>query len=232
MTLEICIDSFEGAKLAQEFGALRVELCSALSLGGITPSLSLVRQCTSLSGIEVHAMLRCREGNFVYTDEELELIREDMIELSDNGAKGVVFGCLTPDFQVDLPKTRVLVNQAKELGLECTFHRAFDFTTKPEESLKHLVDLGIDRLLSSGLKPNAIEGIDMLRNLVELSKGNIEIMAGSGVNETNALTLAGTGIDALHFTSHKAESNTSELGMGSKSIPDRQKIAAITALFQ
>jgi len=232
MILEVCIDSYEGALLAQKYGAKRVELCSALTVGGLTPSLAVSQQCSTLEEIEVHAMLRHREGDFVYSDADLMILQKDLIGLSNANVKGIVFGCLSPANELDLAKNKALVQAAKLLDLEVTFHRAFDFVNEPQKVLEQLIELGFDRLLTSGQQPTAIEGITMIQQLVEWADGRILIMAGSGVNASNAIQLAETGVDALHFTSHKLDMQSITLGMGSKSIPNEEKIASISNLFK
>lgn len=232
MILEVCIDNYEAALLAQRYGAKRVELCAGLSVGGLTPSIALAKKCTAIEGIEVHAMLRHREGDFVYTPLEMKLLLEDLIQLSEAKVKGVVFGALTPDNEIDVEQNKALVQAAKLLDLEVTFHRAFDFVENPKESLETLIDLGFDRLLTSGKQATAIEGVDLIQALVNWSAERIQIMAGSGVNASNALDLAATGVAALHFTSHRLDPKTTALGMGSKSSPDEAKIAAISSLFE
>jgi copper homeostasis protein len=230
MTLEVCIDSLEGAELAKRYGAQRVELCSALSVGGLTPSIGLLVACAEVT--EVHAMLRLREGDFTYSSKEIKIMLDDIDFLANAGASGVVFGCLTESKAIDLKASAELIKEARILGLEATFHRAFDFSDNPKESLNKLIDLGFDRLLTSGQKPRAIEGIDLIRDLVDLADGRIEIMAGSGVNATHALKLANAGVDALHFTSHIPKETKDSFGMGLTTIPDTNKIKSIAKLFR
>lgn len=231
MTLEICIDSYEGALLAQKYGAKRVELCSALSVGGLTPSMAITIKCAQLNGPEVHVMLRHKEGNFQYNENDIQILLDDMEVLSHTGIKGVVFGCLNSSNQLDYEANEQLISQAKQLGLIATFHRAFDYIENPEEALEQIIKLGFDRLLTSGQQAKAIEGIKLLQDLVEQANGRIEIMAGSGINADNALKLASAGVNALHFTSHTISIETQNLGMGFKTTPDEAKIAAISKLF-
>jgi len=226
MILEVCTDSLEGAHLAAKYGAKRVELCSSLSAGGLTPSIALVEKCVQVEGIEVHAMLRHREGDFVYSNLDLEILLRDMELLAGAGAKGVVFGCLTKGNNLDTDKNQALAAHAHKLGLDTTFHRAFDFVKNPLEAFEELIEQGFTRLLTSGQKPTAIEGIDLISELARLSKGKIQIMTGSGVNATNARQLALAGADALHFTSHKQDGNELS-GMGAHFIPDEEKIKSI-----
>lgn len=229
MTLEVCIDSFDGAQLATKFKADRVELCSGLSVGGLTPSIGLTAKCAEI--IEVHAMLRNREGDFVYSPQEIQMMLDDLDFLAKAGASGIVFGCLTEKNEIDIEANALLINEAKRFGMKSTFHRAFDFCENPREGLEKIITLGFDRLLTSGQRPKAIDGIDLIQKLVKWSDGRIEIMAGSGVNASNAIHLAKTGIDALHFTSHLSEDSKNSFGMGAKSIPDSEKIESIRTLF-
>jgi copper homeostasis protein len=230
MTLEVCVDSFEGAQLAERFGANRIELCSGLSVGGLTPSNGLTAKCAEI--IELHAILRNREGDFVYSPRSIKIMLDDIDSFAQSGANGIVFGCLTGQNQIDIEANTTLVQEAKILGLETTFHRAFDYCKDPKKSLETIIDLGFDRLLTSGKQPTAIEGIELIRKLVSWADGRIEIMAGSGVNASNALELIEAGVDAIHFTSHTFANSKDSFGMGSKSIPDEEKIASIIRLFQ
>lgn len=226
MILEVCTDSLEGTEMAARNGARRVELCSSLSTGGLTPSMALVEKCAQVDGIEVHAMLRHREGDFVYNDSELEILLRDMELFARAGVSGVVFGCLTSENKLDTDKNSLLAGQARKLGLEYTFHRAFDFTEEPGKALEELIEQGFTRILTSGQRPTAIEGIDLIARLVQESAGRIQIMAGSGVNASNAKKLASIGVDALHFTSHKIVS-TAKMGMGTHFIPNEEKIREV-----
>lgn len=229
MTFELCTDSFEGAKMAQKYGAKRIELCSALSVGGLTPSPSLTTLCSSLKNVETHVMIRPREGNFICSNTDLEIMLKDISLHAKAGAKGVVFGCLTTDNQVGLQQNITLVEEARKFDLECTFHRAFDFVDSPKEALESLINIGFHRVLSSGGQPTAMEGVAQLRQMVNQANGHIEIMAGSGVNSSNALDLSNIGVDALHFTSH--HSNTLSNNMGTNNTPNPDKIKSILNLF-
>ena len=231
MTVEICGDSIESYKLAKQFGAKRIELCSALSVGGLTPSMGLIEECSKIDGVEIHAMIRHIEGGFVYTEEDIATMIKDISHVSISGGHGVVFGCLTSNNEIDIEKNKNLISHAKNLGLEVTFHRAFDFCKNPDTALNVLIEMGFDRLLTSGQEPTAIEGKTVIKHLVSQSNKKIEIMVGSGVNASNAKELSSLGIDALHFTSHKVNSEKEKLGMGNKTIPDPEKIGSIMAII-
>jgi copper homeostasis protein len=180
--------------------------------------------------IEIHALLRHRPGDFFYDDQDLPIFIEDMKSFKKMGVKGVVVGCLNKDRSLHRAFCQSLADQARDLGLECSFHRAFDFVAKPFESLEFLIDLGFKRVLSSGQKKTAFEGRSKLSKLVQQAKGRIEIMAGSGVNVTNALEIAQSGVDALHYTAYYSAEKM-ELGMGARHKTDYQKIKDIPALF-
>ncbi|MCH2215710.1 MAG: copper homeostasis protein CutC [Flavobacteriales bacterium] len=227
MKIEICTDSITGANLAANSGAHRIELCSGLTLGGLTPSYSLSAKCAQI--IETHVMIRHREGDFFYHKEEIKLMAQDIHQLAASGIHGVVFGCLTKDFNLDIEACKFLLAAAKEQLVEVTFHRAFDFCESPIEMLHQLIELGFNRILTSGMQPTAIEGADLIKKLVREAQGKIQIMAGSGVNASNALELAETGIDALHFSSHK--SRNAFMGMGLTNSPDKTKVESIVSLF-
>lgn len=227
MTLEICGDSLESYKLAKQFAVKRIELCSALTVGGLTPSIGLIEECAKIGGVEIHAMIRHLEGGFVYSDKDIETMKKDISNVSIAGGHGVVFGCLTPKNEINSEQNKQLFSHAKSLGLEVTFHRAFDFCSDPKSTLDILIEIGFDRLLTSGQEPTAIEGKETIRNLVLQSNGKIEIMAGSGVNTSNVNELSALGVDALHFTSHKSNAEKELFGMGVKTIPDPIKTQAI-----
>ncbi|MFK8038355.1 MAG: copper homeostasis protein CutC [Crocinitomicaceae bacterium] len=231
MIFEICADNLETAMVGSTLGCNRVELCSALTIGGLTPSFGLIKACAEATDLEIHAMIRHQEGNFVLNDTDLEIMKSDIVMAKNAGAVGVVFGCLTVYNEVDIEKLKVLVDLAKSIKLVVTFHRAFDFVSDPLKSINELIDLSIDRVLTSGQKSSAENGVDLIRELVEFSNNRIEVMAGSGVNVNNALLLAEAGVDSLHFTAYiNSESNLS-LGMGSKNMPDIDKIKSILNLF-
>ena len=229
MTFEFCIDSVEGAIAAEQHGVRRVELCSALGVGGLTPSYGLIQQCAQYNA-KVHVMIRHLEGGFVYAKEDVLVMVEDIKMAKQAGATGVVFGCLTQQNELDVVSTTTLIKTAKEQGLEVTFHRAFDMVNNPLETLGELIKLGVDRILTSGQQDKAIDGIEVIKQLVQQANGNIQIMAGSGVKSSNVKALANIGIDALHFTIHKNQTAES-LGMGFRTTINEEKINSILNLF-
>jgi copper homeostasis protein len=225
--IEICIEQLHTAQIAGEFKVNRVELCSALDLGGLTPSFGMTQACSDIENIQVFSMIRPRGGDFVYDEREINIMAQDIRAAKKAGADGVVFGCLLPDNRIDLKNTRFLFEIAHSLNLGTTFHRAFDFVPSPQESLTHLISIGFDRILTSGTKATAIEGEEIIRNLVNISKGRIDIMAGSGVNPHNVTQIVDTGVQAIHFTARRAIKYHDTLNMGLKYTSDSDKIKNI-----
>jgi len=231
MNLELCTDCLEGAKLAEKYGFSRIELCSALSEGGLTPSIGLIRACTEeTDSVGVHVMIRTRGGSFTCQETEFKVMLEDIEHAARAGAEGVVFGILDASGRIS-EKNSELLEIAHENGIQATFHRAFDQVKDPMDALQTLVDMGFDRLLTSGLKEKAIQGLELIQNMQKSFGQKIEIMAGSGVNLENALKLSETGIDNLHFTARKLADEEVVKGMGVKMITDEQKMSAIRDIF-
>jgi len=230
MNLELCTDCFEGALMAGRYRFKRIELCSALSEGGLTPSFGMIKSCAEIGTVEVHAMIRNRGGSFTCNDMELLIMESDIRAAGEAGAKGVVFGILDPDKEIS-EKNQGLVDVARSLGLQATFHRAFDQVGDPFEALEQLVQMGFDRLLTSGLKDKAIDGLELINDMQQKFGSKIQIMAGSGVNPENALSLSKTGIENLHFTARKPSQEKIISGMGVNMLTDEVKMRAISDLF-
>ncbi len=183
MILEICVDSFQSAKNAELGGADRIELCAALSEDGLTPSLGFAKLCVKLLSLEVYPMVRPRQGDFVYSKEELQIMIEDIRRFKAIGVHGIVVGVLQKNGRIHEVAMRRMINAARPLPV--TFHRAFDHTPDPIKALDTLIDLKIDRVLTSGQQPTAMEGIDVLAQLVKHASQRIIIMPGSGVRSSN-----------------------------------------------
>ena len=230
MNFELCTDSLEGALIAQKYRFKRIELCSVLSVGGLTPSFGLIEQCVKKSNIEVHVMIRHKEGGFNYDTADIELMKLDIKAAKNAGAHGVVFGILDENNEVS-NLNKELVKLSKQLDLETTFHRAFDFVSDYKLAVKKIITFGFDRLLTSGLKPTAIQGLNVISNLHANYGNKIQIMAGSGINETNVLKIASLGIKNLHFTARKSSNLPSKLSMGELMLVDEEKIKNIMAQF-
>ncbi len=227
MQLEACIETLEEAVLAQKYQCKRIEVCSALDLGGLTPSSSLIKACSKLSGIESHILIRPRAGRFIYTAEELNLMQDDIRFAASNGIKGVVFGCLNHENRIDISATKLLVDLAKSLQLQTTFHRAIDFVKDYEDSIQQLIDLRFERVLTSGQKQTAFEGLASIQSLIKRFSNQIEIMVGSGINAAHVIPFQSIGVDALHFTIRKKINSNTLLKMGIHYQADETKLKEI-----
>ncbi|MBD1366671.1 copper homeostasis protein CutC [Mucilaginibacter sp. ZT4R22] len=191
--LEVCSNSVTSAVAAQEGGAIRVELCENLAEGGTTPSYGQLLMARKLLHIKLFVLIRPRSGDFLYSDLEYEVIKADVRNCIEAGADGIVIGILNADGTIDKTRCLELVRMAKQYGLGVTFHRAFDMCADLYQSLEDIIEMGCDRILTSGGKSTAMEGASMLNHLVEKAAGRIIIMAGSGINPNNVA-------DLVHFT--------------------------------
>jgi copper homeostasis protein len=200
VTFEVCVDSAEAALAAQQGGADRVELCSDLLEGGLTPTHGTLKVARERLRIKIMSMVRPRGGDFCYSDVEFAVMREDLLAAKALGADGLVFGLLDPDGTIDRDRTRELVELARPLLV--TFHRAFDMTRDPFEALDTLVALGIDRVLTSGQEPSVVEGLGLIGELVRRAAGRIVVMPGGGITARNvARVIAEAGVKDVHFAS-------------------------------
>jgi copper homeostasis protein len=181
MLFEACVDSVDAAVAAERGGADRVELCSALLEGGLTPSAGTVALARARLAIKLHVMIRPRGGDFLYTPSELDVMRRDIQLSKDLGADGVVFGMLTREGDIDRDRTRELVLLARPMAV--TFHRAFDMARDADASLEALIALGVDRVLTSGQEATAFEGAGRIAELVTQAAGRIVVMPGGGLHE-------------------------------------------------
>ena len=186
--IEICVDSLESALAAQSGGAQRIELCSGLLEGGLTPSLGLIRGVRSRLRIGVHVLIRPRPGDFLYSAEELAIMREDIQLAAEAGADGVVLGVLNQSNRIDVERTRNLVELAGPM--QVTFHRAIDMTSDLQVSFLDVLQTGVHRVLTSGGEQTAMLGRHHIRLLVEAGAGKVEVMVGGGVRPENIAEIA------------------------------------------
>ncbi len=208
MNFEVCAVNIQSALAAERAGAQRIELCSALDVGGLTPSLGLISQAVRSLEIPVHVLIRPREGDFCYSEIELGIMLDDIRYSREAGAAGVVVGALTRDGQLDLPKMKAMKAAAEPMGITC--HRAFDFTRNAAEALEQLIEMGFERVLSSGQSDSAFEGRFVLQKMVQQAQGRIAVMPGSGINAENIRVLAEvSGANDFHFTGKKKVSDLS-----------------------
>lgn len=194
MLVEVCANSLESALNAQEAGADRIELCSELGVGGITPSVGLIKLVRKHLSIPIHVLIRPRSGHFTYSNTEFEVMKADIETCKAIGVDGIVSGVLNKDFSVDVERTRVLVDLCKPLHF--TFHRAFDWIENPVEALGQLQQIGVVIVLSSGGKATAEIGLHHLEAWQK--KTSLTLMAGGGVSPENASMFKKSGFRAIH----------------------------------
>lgn len=183
MILEVCVDSIGSMLTAKEAGADRIELCSALNIGGITPSVGFMEQAKGIDGLEVFVMIRPRSGDFLYDTHEFQVMKSDIEVVKKMGFDGIVTGILKSDGLIDIVRMNELVEHAKPLKV--VMHRAFDHAKNAKEYVPELIEMGICRILTSGQKANALEGVEYIGQLQEAYGDKITIMPGAGVNGDN-----------------------------------------------
>ncbi|MEO7959964.1 MAG: copper homeostasis protein CutC [Ginsengibacter sp.] len=188
MKLEIIGFNIESCRAAQEAGADRIELCANPAEGGTTPSHGFIKKAREILSIELYIMIRPRGGNFIYSGNELEIMNEEILICKQLGCDGIVLGILTREGTVDKNNCSKLINYAYPLGV--TFHRAFDRTADPMQSLEDIIDIGCERILTSGHQPKAMDGLDEIKALVQQADDRIIIMPGSGINSENITNMA------------------------------------------
>ena len=217
--LEICVDAVEGALAAERGGADRLELCSAFSEGGITPSIGLVRQVVRATHLPVMVMIRPRGGGFVYSAAEIDVMLDDIDAVSRAGAHGVVLGALTSDGAIDLSACGRMIEHARQLHttghrrggdpLSVTFHRAFDILAEPMSGLQQLMDLGFDRVLTSGQAATAAEACELIAELAACAGDRLHVMPGSGITPDNVADIVtATGVCDIHASATSWDTDT------------------------
>ena len=220
---EICANSVASCIAAQEGGANRVELCAGIPEGGTTPSYGMIRNARESISIALNVIIRPRGGDFLYSEHEIQEMLYDIQVAKELGADGLVFGCLNPDGSVDISAMSRLMKAAGDTPV--TFHRAFDHTNYPFKALEDIISLGCTRILTSGCRPTALEGVDLLAQLVEKAGGRIIIMPGCGVKENNIAEIARlSGAREFHFSARESVESgmvfrNPDVAMGSEDDP-------------
>jgi copper homeostasis protein len=197
MLVEVCANSLESALNAEKAGADRIELCSELAVGGITPSYGLLKSVSEQVSIPVNVLIRPRGGDFTYSVSEFEIMKKNIALCKELGFNGIVSGVLLSDFTLDVARTQKLIEASKDL--QFTFHRAFDWVVNPKATFKQLEGLGVDAILTSGQQNSALEGISLLE-VLHLQSDRCTIMPGGGIRENNANKFKEIGFSAIHFS--------------------------------
>lgn len=199
VTVEICVDSVESAVAAQAGGAQRVELCDNLMEGGTTPSFGAIEAARELLSIKLHVIIRPRGGDFLYSETEFDIMRRDIVTAKRLGVDGVVIGILDANGDIDTVRTAELTRLARPMTV--TFHRAFDVCRDAHKAVDQLAEIGVDRILTSGQEATAVEGLDLLAELVSYAGDRITIMACGNLNERNIhKVITATKASEAHFT--------------------------------
>ena len=207
--LEICCYNLHSAIVAAEAGADRIELCADPSAGGTTPGIGLIKQLRKKTDIEIWPIIRIRGGDFLFDDEEIDVMLHEVEACKSAGCEGVVIGMLLPDGRVDKIHSALLVEKAYPMGV--CFHRAFDWTRNPFEALEDIIEIGCERILTSGQQPTAILGVPLIKDLVLQSEGRIQIMPGSGIRASNISDIKReTGANTFHSSARTLKKSSME----------------------
>ena len=200
--IEICCTSIDAALMAEKYGANRIELCSELFFGGITPSIGLIESCIKELKIPIRVLIRPRGGNFNYSDSEIKVIINDIVRLKDLGVEGVVIGLSDKKGQIPLNKLEKILNII-DGKMKLTFHKAFDYLKRPFKDLKTIIDFGFDTILTSGRKKTAEEGINFINKLRKVANTEISIMPSGGINPQNFKFFYKYNFEWVHLSAKK-----------------------------
>ncbi|MEZ9230397.1 copper homeostasis protein CutC [Vibrio amylolyticus] len=240
--IEVCIDNLESLHNAIEGGATRIELCSSLALGGLTPSFGMMKKAAQISSIPVYAMIRPRQGDFLYDADDIESMLIDIEAASLAGLNGVVFGLLDSDGNLEMTAARQLADKAHSLNLGITFHRAIDQCQDYQTAIEQVCELGCERVLTSGLASTAEKGIAVIADMVNIANGRVSIMAGAGLNASNVQRIVEqTHISEVHLSGKSSRDSkmtyvAEQAKMGNSDdfivpVTDAQAISLVTALL-
>ena len=212
--LEVCIDNIESLETLNKVGIDRIELCSSLALGGLSPTLSLLEYSAKNTNIPVHAMVRPRPGNFYYSKAEINSCIAEIKLMKQFKVSGIVFGALTDEDEINFNACNSICNLAKELDLDTTFHRAIDMTKNYEKSIEELIELDFTRVLTSGHTDNVLKGINKLNEIQNKYGNRIQVMAGGGVKLNNIELLLNSDIKHIHSSASKIKEDTTNYTLG------------------
>ena len=199
MIVEICANSYQSAMNAEKAGAHRIELCCELAVGGITPSYGLIKKVIHDVTIPVHVLIRPRSGDFMYSNEEFEIMKHNIKLCKHLGAKGIVSGILNSNLTIDIKRTQELVELSKPMAF--TYHRAFDWVVNPIESLEQLEQIGVHSVLTSGQELSAENGISLLKELKDQTR--ITMIPGGGIHKDNVQLFLDAGFSEIHLSATK-----------------------------
>ncbi|MBD1566715.1 copper homeostasis protein CutC [Vibrio sp. S12_S33] len=208
--IEVCIDNIESLHNAIAGGATRIELCSSLALGGLTPSFGLMKKAAEISTIPVYAMIRPRQGDFLYDQDDIDSMLIDIEMAKQAGLDGIVFGILNPNRTINIEASQQMIKAAQGLG--STFHRAIDQCHSYKQAIEDVASLGCERILTSGLAPNAYNGRSVIAEMVKLAGDRFSIMAGAGLNASNiGEVIKETGITEIHLSSKSTRASKMDM---------------------
>ena len=224
--LEVIAFNIESCKLAQQSGAYRIELCDNPSEGGTTPSIGMIKAAREKVDIELFPIIRPRGGDFLYSDDEFEIMKEDILQCKKIGCDGVVIGLLNADGNVDKIRTSQLVNLAYPMSV--TFHRAFDRANDPFKAMEDIIECGCERILTSGQQPTASEGIELITSLIKQADERIIIMPGSGLRSDNIISIAQQS-GAIEFHSSARTTTNSNMNYNNPTMKEQLKTTVLDA---
>lgn len=225
--LEVIAFNIESCELAQQSGAHRIELCDNPGEGGTTPSIGMIKAARKKVDIELFPIIRPRGGDFLYSDDEFEIMKEDILQCKKIGCDGVVIGLLNADGTVDKTRTSQLVNLAYPMSV--TFHRAFDRANDPFKAMEDIIECGCERILTSGQQPTALEGIELISSLIKKAEERIIVMPGSGLRSDNIISIAQQS-GAVEFHSSARTTMNSKMNFNNPTMKEQLKTVVLDAM--